>query len=149
MSEGDGDAGVANRWRTANRAPFPILPDPRLELAKGYGATNSAFVALIDPLGQIDELVFRPCLAFPALLGNRRHIGGDIVINLLIADALIRNDPELKDKIDCMSGTLEVFAMMQFPNNPTYTRPVRLIGIGKRLRHRGQVDGPPPVLHGQ
>jgi hypothetical protein len=36
--------------------PFPILPDPRLQLARGYGATNSAFVALISPEGQIDEL---------------------------------------------------------------------------------------------
>ena len=33
--------------------PFPILPDPKLELAKSYGATNSAFVALIDQSGSL------------------------------------------------------------------------------------------------
>ena len=52
----DGDAEVARRWGSANRVTFPILPDPRVEIAKSYGATNSAFVALVDREGRIDEL---------------------------------------------------------------------------------------------
>lgn len=52
----DGDESVARRWGLANHVTFPILPDPRLDLAKSYGATNSAFVALIDREGHIDEL---------------------------------------------------------------------------------------------
>ena len=52
----DGDAEVARRWGTANGVVFPILPDPRLHIAEAYGATNSAFVALIDPEGDVEEL---------------------------------------------------------------------------------------------
>ncbi len=48
--------------------------------------------------------------------------------------AAIRNDPALAGKIDAMAGTLEVFAMMQFANQRTYTRPVRLIGIDPEAR---------------
>jgi lipoprotein-releasing system permease protein len=50
--------------------------------------------------------------------------------------ALIRNDPICGPKIDCMSGTLEGYAMMQFPNNPMYSRPVRLIGIDPEERSK-------------
>ena len=52
----EGDAEVARRWGSANHVTFPILLDPSLDLAKNYGATNSAFVALIDRDGRIDEL---------------------------------------------------------------------------------------------
>lgn len=51
----EGDATVARRWGSAHGVPFPILPDPKLELAKSYGATNSAFVALIDRSGSLVE----------------------------------------------------------------------------------------------
>jgi peroxiredoxin len=52
----DGDAALARRWGSANGVLFPIMPDTGLEIAKSYGATNSAFVALVDPQGQVDEL---------------------------------------------------------------------------------------------
>jgi peroxiredoxin len=52
----DGDANVARRWGSIQGVPFPILPDPKLEIAKQYGATNSAFVALINKSGQVEEL---------------------------------------------------------------------------------------------
>lgn len=50
----DGDASVARRWAATNGVPFPIVPDPQLELMHAYGATNSAYVALIDRDGRLD-----------------------------------------------------------------------------------------------
>jgi lipoprotein-releasing system permease protein len=42
----------------------------------------------------------------------------------------IRQHPVLKEKIEAMTATMEIFAMLQFPDNgETITRPVRLIGI--------------------
>jgi lipoprotein-releasing system permease protein len=48
----------------------------------------------------------------------------------------IRQDPFLGDKIEAMSPTLEVFAMLQFrlPNGQMYMRPVHLIGVDPRSR---------------
>jgi len=52
----DGDANLARRWTSANHVPFPMLPDPDLTTTRGYGATNSAFVALVGRDGRIDAL---------------------------------------------------------------------------------------------
>src|SRR3954452_11248443 len=75
---------------------------------------------------------------FSAKLKDRVHaLLSDVVIDTPnmggFADparkmALIRQDPYLNGKIECMAATLEVFAMMQHPNS-TDARPVRLIGI--------------------
>src|SRR4051794_28083031 len=48
----------------------------------------------------------------------------------------IRRDPFLADKVEAMSPTLEVFAMLQYrlPNMEVMTRPVRLIGIDPATR---------------
>jgi lipoprotein-releasing system permease protein len=45
--------------------------------------------------------------------------------------ARIREDPYLNDRIEAMTSTLEIFAMLQFriPNGETVLRPVHLIGI--------------------
>lgn len=44
--------------------------------------------------------------------------------------AWIRNHPELKDRIEAMTATLEVFAMLQYRyRGELITRPVRVIGI--------------------
>jgi lipoprotein-releasing system permease protein len=45
--------------------------------------------------------------------------------------ARIRKDPYLAEKIEAMTPTMEVFAMLQFrlPNGETMTRTVRLIGV--------------------
>jgi lipoprotein-releasing system permease protein len=45
--------------------------------------------------------------------------------------ARIREDPFLNDRIEAMTSTLEIFAMLQFriPNGETVLRPVHLIGI--------------------
>ena len=44
--------------------------------------------------------------------------------------AFIRKDPVLNARIEAMTATLEIFAMLQFEHNGTpYTRPVRVIGI--------------------
>src|SRR5262249_56706917 len=43
----------------------------------------------------------------------------------------IRKDPFLADKIEAITPTMEIFAMIQFrlPNGETMTRTVRLIGV--------------------
>jgi lipoprotein-releasing system permease protein len=55
--------------------------------------------------------------------------------------ARIRRDPFLADKVEVMSPTLEVFAMLQYrlPNMDVMTRPVRLIGID--IETRGALGG--------
>ncbi len=55
--------------------------------------------------------------------------------------AKIRSVPFLNDRIDAMSATMEVFAMLQFhyPNGERVTRMVKLIGIDPKTR--GQVGG--------
>ncbi len=51
--------------------------------------------------------------------------------------ARIRQDPFLADKIEAMTPTMEVFAMLQFDyNGETITRPVHLIGIDPLGRTR-------------
>ncbi len=52
----DGDAAKARRWASLQGVPFPILPDPKVELTQRFGVTNSAFVALIDSSGKINSL---------------------------------------------------------------------------------------------
>jgi lipoprotein-releasing system permease protein len=53
----------------------------------------------------------------------------------------IRQDPFLGSRIEAMSPTLEVFAMIQFrlPNGQMFMRPVRLIGVD--VKTRGAVGG--------
>ncbi len=51
----DGDSQIARKWGAIHGVPFPIVPDPKLELTQSYGATNSAYVALIDLAGTIEE----------------------------------------------------------------------------------------------
>jgi lipoprotein-releasing system permease protein len=46
----------------------------------------------------------------------------------------IRRDPFLNDRIEVMAGTMEVFAILSLPNNRTWARPVRLIGIDPEMR---------------
>src|SRR5262245_59028221 len=49
--------------------------------------------------------------------------------------AWIRNHPELKDRIEATTATLEVFAMLQYRyRGETITRPVRVIGIDPQGR---------------
>src|SRR5947209_6396596 len=62
---------------------------------------------------------------------------------------LIRRDPFLRDRIEAMSPTMEVFAMLQyhFHNGEMAMRPVHLIGIDRKTR--GQVGGFKEHLVGQ
>src|SRR5262245_34519961 len=48
----------------------------------------------------------------------------------------IRQHPSLGNKVEAMTGTLEVFAMLQFrlPNHEMMMRPVRLIGVDPKTR---------------
>src|SRR5437764_5309370 len=48
----------------------------------------------------------------------------------------IRQDPYLNEHIEAMAGTLEGFAILSLPNNPSYARPVRLIGVDPESRAR-------------
>lgn len=55
----------ARSWGRENRAAFPLLADPGLEIMRAYGATNSAFAALIDREGRVD--MFWPGVSGPML----------------------------------------------------------------------------------
>jgi lipoprotein-releasing system permease protein len=52
--------------------------------------------------------------------------------------ARIRRDPYLREHVEAMTATMEVFAMLQFklPNGEYMTRPVRLIGVDPEARGR-------------
>src|SRR4051794_5159005 len=51
--------------------------------------------------------------------------------------ARIRSDPFLNERIEAMTATLEIFAMLQFNfRDMPFTRPVRLIGIDPEGRTR-------------
>jgi lipoprotein-releasing system permease protein len=83
---------------------------------------------------------------FSTKLRERLHgLLSDIVIEAYDYDgffdpngkmAMIRQDPILKDRIEAMTPTLEIFAMMQFnfAGHPT-TKPIKLIGIDPEGRN--------------
>src|SRR5215469_2623187 len=51
--------------------------------------------------------------------------------------ALIRSDPVLRDRIEAMAPTLEIFAMIQFDHQGyPMARPIRLIGIEPESRSK-------------
>lgn len=52
----DGNPSVALSWVNKYQTPYPILADPDLVIVKGYGAENSAYVALVNMEGNIDRL---------------------------------------------------------------------------------------------
>ena len=52
----DGPPEVAARWVSEHGTPYPVLADPSLAITRDYGATNSAYVALIDRGGRIATL---------------------------------------------------------------------------------------------
>ena len=51
----DGDVEVAKRWAIKNRARFPLLCDPSLQIAHHFKAENSAYLALVAKGGKIEE----------------------------------------------------------------------------------------------
>jgi peroxiredoxin len=51
----DRQSEEARSWGRANQVPFPILADPDLAIVRAYGASNSAYVALIDKRHQIEK----------------------------------------------------------------------------------------------
>src|SRR5262249_47347329 len=82
---------------------------------------------------------------FSTKLRDRLHgLLSDVLIEARTVDGFpdpqekmerIRRDPFLRDKIEAMSPTLEVFAMIQFRyGDGTVARPVRLIGIDPKSR---------------
>src|SRR6516165_1197261 len=78
---------------------------------------------------------------FSSKLRDRLHgLLSDVLIEAVSLDGFsdpggkmekIRKDPWLAERIEAMTATMEVFAMLQFrlSNGETITRPVRLIGI--------------------
>src|SRR5882724_9364344 len=85
---------------------------------------------------------------FSTKLRERLHqLLSDVVIESFTMDgfddpegrmAQIRNDPFLGPRIEAMSATMEVFAMLQYqaPNGRVITRPVRLIGVDAATRSK-------------
>lgn len=88
---------------------------------------------------------------FSTKLRERLHgLLSDVVIEANTLDGFgdpqgklkrIKEDPFLRDRIDCMTATMEIFAMLQYrlPNGEMLTRTVRLIGIDPKTR--GEVGG--------
>lgn len=52
----NGEPEMARFWGNARSVPYPILADPDLAIIRDYGATNSAFLALIDPNHHLETL---------------------------------------------------------------------------------------------
>jgi peroxiredoxin len=52
----NGDGKVAQEFAKTNEMAFPVLPDPKLEIVKPYGAERSVYVALVAQDGKIDKL---------------------------------------------------------------------------------------------
>jgi lipoprotein-releasing system permease protein len=97
-------------------------------------------------LGVATLIVVNSVMAgFSAKLRDRLHgLLSDVVIECVSYHgfrdpnghmALLRNDPFLKDKIESMTATMEIFAMMQFEfRGETITRPVHVIGVEPESR---------------
>jgi len=47
---------IARRWHTEMLMPYTVVADPSLEIIKAYGATNSAFSALVSRGGKIVKM---------------------------------------------------------------------------------------------
>lgn len=47
---------IARRWHTEMFMPYTVVADPSLEIIKAYGATNSAFSALVSRGGKIVKM---------------------------------------------------------------------------------------------
>jgi lipoprotein-releasing system permease protein len=92
-------------------------------------------------LGVATLIVVNSVMAgFSAKLRDRLHgLLSDVVVECISYQgfhdpnrrmAELRNDPELKDKIESMTATMDVFAMMQFEfRGETIMRPVHVIGV--------------------
>jgi len=52
----NGDPGQAKKWATEMLMPYPLIPDPKLEIIHGFGATNSASSALVGTDGKIVKM---------------------------------------------------------------------------------------------
>jgi len=52
----DGDLATADRWVDEHGTPFPVAVDPGLEMARGLGVTNSAYVAVVERGGRVARL---------------------------------------------------------------------------------------------
>lgn len=52
----DGDREVARRWVADHGTPFPVAHDPELAAARALGATNSAYVAVVERGGRLARL---------------------------------------------------------------------------------------------
>jgi lipoprotein-releasing system permease protein len=99
-------------------------------------------------LGVATLIVVNSVMAgFSAKLRDRLHgLLSDVVIECVSYHgfydpngrmAQLRNDPFLKDKIDAMTATMDIFAMMQFEyRGETITRPVHVIGVDPETRAR-------------
>src|SRR5215475_10373189 len=101
-----------------------------------------AFACIISVLLGVATLIVVNSVmsGFSTKLRDRLHaLLSDVVVEAITYDgfpdpeekmARIRNHPLLKDKIEAMTPTLEVFAMLQFKfRGETVMRPVRVIGI--------------------
>ncbi len=97
-------------------------------------------------LGVATLIVVNSVMAgFSAKLRDRLHgLLSDVVIESIGYEgfndpdgkmAMIRNDPYLHDKVEAITASMEIFAMIHFDyNGGTITRPVHLIGVDAKTR---------------
>jgi lipoprotein-releasing system permease protein len=102
-------------------------------------------------LGVATLIVVNSVMAgFSAKLRDRLHgLLSDVVIESIGYEGfndpagkmeMIRNDPYLQDKVEAITASMEIFAMIRFDyNGGTITRPVHLIGVD--AAGRAQVGG--------
>jgi lipoprotein-releasing system permease protein len=107
-----------------------------------------AFACIVSVmLGVATLIVVNSVMAgFSTKLRERLHgLLSDVVIESIGMDgfedpeskmAKIRSDPFLGPRVEAMSATMEVFAMMQYhlPDGRPVTRPVRIIGVDAKTR---------------
>ena len=52
----EGSLATAETWVKQHQTPYPILPDPESRIIRGFGAENSAYVALVNSQGLTERL---------------------------------------------------------------------------------------------
>lgn len=56
VSVTNGDRAMAKKWSSQMLMPYPLVPDPKLEIVHAFGATNSVASVLIDGNGRIVKM---------------------------------------------------------------------------------------------
>src|SRR5947207_7529238 len=137
------------RWASKTRPTLRLLLMYKVLLCWRYLLTRYLALACVVSvmLGVATLIVVNSVMSgFSTKLRARLHgLLSDVVVDYTpfegfadpeIRMARIRSDPFLNDRIEAMTSTLEIFAMLQFrlPNGEMVFRPVHVIGIDPEQR---------------